>query len=245
MLAQPPSAPSQGERVVIVGTGETAAVAFEYFSHDSPHQVVAFSTEAQFRTASTWCGLPVVPLEDIATAYPPVSYRAFVAVSFTQLNRLRRRLYRQVKAVGFECVSYVSSDATVLPSARIGENSYVQEHVALQSRCSLGDNVFIGSGSCIGHSAVIGDNCFAGPHATVCGLARVGSGTFLGANCCIADDLSIAEDCAIGAGSVVVRDTMPGRVYMGNPARALPRGSLETFGVQVGPDVAPQHALAA
>src|SRR6516225_5520010 len=34
---------SEGERVVIIGTGDMAAIAFEYFRYDTPHKVVAFS----------------------------------------------------------------------------------------------------------------------------------------------------------------------------------------------------------
>jgi sugar O-acyltransferase (sialic acid O-acetyltransferase NeuD family) len=222
---------SPPERVVIIGTGETAAVAFEYFRTDSPYEVVAFAAEASYITADTWCGLPVVALEEIAPAYPPTLYQAFVAVSYTQLNRLRRRLYSRVKAAGFACVSYVSSCATVAPTARIGENAYLQEYVALQPRCVVGDNVVLSSGACVGHSAVIGDDCFAGPHATICGLATIGRSAFIGAGSCVADQVGVAEDCIIGAGAVVTKDTARRQVYMGNPARPVARDSFDSFRV--------------
>lgn len=225
----PPSLLSQ--RVVIIGTGETAAIAFEYFRADSPADVVAFAAEASCITADTWCGLPVVPLEEIARVYPPTEYRAFVAVSYTQLNRLRQRLYRQVKAAGFACVSYVSSRAMVAPTARIGENAYLQEFVALQPHCVVGDNVVVSSGTCVGHSAVIGDDCFAGPHATICGLANIGSGVFMGAGSCVADGVTVAEDCILGAGAVVTKNTARRQVYVGNPARPVARDSFDSFGV--------------
>lgn len=80
-----------GERVVIIGTGESAAVVLEYFRYDSPHEVVAFSADEKYVTSDTYCGLPLVPLERLAEAYPPGEYRAFVAVSAVELNRLRRR----------------------------------------------------------------------------------------------------------------------------------------------------------
>jgi sugar O-acyltransferase (sialic acid O-acetyltransferase NeuD family) len=227
--AVPMSSPH--ERVVIIGTGETAAIAFEYFRADSPHEVVAFAAERSFITADRWCGLPVAPLEEIALEYPPGQYRAFVAVSYTQLNRLRRRLYSQVKAAGFTCVSYVSSRAMVAPTARIGENAYVQEFVAVQPRCVVGNNVVICSGACVGHGAVIGDDCFTGPHATICGLARIGRGAFIGAGSCVADEVSVAEDCIISAGAAVTKDTVRRQVYVGSPARPVARDSFDSFGV--------------
>ncbi len=222
---------SKGEPVVVVGTGEWGAVAYEYFHYDSPHEVVAFSAEAPFITSDTYCGLPVVPFDELAKAYPPDEYRAFVAASSVEFNRLRRRLYDGVKAAGFDCVSYVSSHAFVLPDVEIGENVFVQEYAELEFMTRLGDNVLLGCGVCIGHSSVIEDDCYAGPNAAVCGLTKVGRSSFIGANSCIADCISVAEDCIIGAGAVVLKDTQPRQVYVGNPARPTGRDSFDVFGV--------------
>ena len=219
---------SKGERVVIVGTGEWGATAFEYFNYDSPHEVVAFSAEAPFITSDTYYGLPVVPLEELARSYPPDECQAFVAASTIELNRVRRRLYDSVKAAGFECVSYISSHAFALHNAEVGESVFVQENAALEFMTRVGNNVLLGCGVCVGHSSVIEDDCFAGPHATVCGGCRVGRGTFLGANSCIAHGVSVAEECIIGAGAVVLKDTEPGQVYVGNPARPTGRSSFDT-----------------
>jgi len=233
-VRHPLQALSAGERVVIVGTGETAAVAFEYFCHDTPHEVVAFSAEAPFIEADSYCGLPVVPLDELADAYPAAATRVFVAVALVQLNRVRRRLYRAVKAAGFDCVSYVSSHAVVTPNVKIGENSFVQEHAALQYGARVGDNVFVGSGTCLGYRSVVEDDCYAGPHVTVGDFCRVGRASFLGANSCVADGRLVAEDCIIGAGAVILKDTAARQVYLGNPARPLGRDSFETFGVTGG-----------
>lgn len=227
----PLQAARRGERVVIVGTGETAAFAFEYFSYDSPHEVVAFSAESHSLPGGEFCGRPTVALEDLAKAYPPAGHRTFVAVSLTHLNRLRRRLYDAVKQAGFDCVSCVSSRAFILPSVVIGENVFVQEHVALQHNVRIGDNVFLGSGTVISHSSAVEDDCWFGPHATVAGFSTVGRGSFVGAGSCIANHLTVAPDCIVGAGAVILKDTGPRQVYLGNPARPVGRDSFDTFGV--------------
>lgn len=222
---------SEGERVVIVGTGETAATAYGYFSHDSPHEIVAFSAEAQFLTANEYYGLPVIPFEELESAYSPTRVRIYVAVSFAKLNRVRRRLYLAVKTAGFDCVSYVSSQAMVSPEVEIGENTFVQEYVTLQRNARIGDNVFLGSGTSVGYHSVIEADCSSGAHATIGYSCRIGCGSFLGTGCCVTDGRSVAADCIIGAGAVILKDTAVGRVYLGNPARSLPRDSFETFGL--------------
>lgn len=117
---------------MIVGAGGRAAVAYERLSRDSPHDVAAFSVEAKYLGAGTYCGLPLVPLEDVARIYPPDAYDAFVAVSPSELNHGRRRLHEAVKLSGYSCISYVSSRAFVADSARIGANAFVHEFAALQ-----------------------------------------------------------------------------------------------------------------
>ncbi|HUD38899.1 MAG TPA: acetyltransferase [Streptosporangiaceae bacterium] len=227
----PLQAQSEAHRVVIVGTGEQAAIAFEYLTYDSPHEVVAFSADAEHLPQGGYCGLPAVPLDQLARDYPPATHRVFVAVSATRLNRLRRRLFDDVRAAGFGCISYVSSQAFVWPSVPIGANSLVFEDCTIQRGASVGDNVILWSGACVAHSSVIEDDCCLAPHAAVAGFSRVGSGSFLGINCCVADTVSIASDCVVGAGAVVIADTKPRQVYVGNPARATGKDSFEAFGV--------------
>jgi sugar O-acyltransferase (sialic acid O-acetyltransferase NeuD family) len=230
----PLQASAKGENVVLVGTGETAAVMFEYLSDDTPHRVVAFSTERKFITDVSCCGLPVIPFEELPSTYPAAGNLVFIAVSFTQLNQLRRRLYRAVKAAGFDCVSYVSSHASVAPDVTIGENVMVQENVTLQHGVHVGANTFLGSGTCAGYRSVIGPDCFTGPHATIGDFCSVGPGSFLGAASCLADGCSAGETCAIGAGAVVTKDALPRHVYLGNPARPVARDSFDAFDVTDG-----------
>jgi acetyltransferase-like isoleucine patch superfamily enzyme len=114
----------------------------------------------------------VVPLDQINVAYPPTEYRAFVAVSGTQLNRLRRRLYETVKAYGYTCVSYVSSQAFVWQNVQIGENTFIFESNVLQHGVRVGDNVILWSGNHVGHQTVIENDCFITSHVVISGFCR-------------------------------------------------------------------------
>lgn len=217
--------------LVIVGAGESAEIAFEYFTHDTPHTVVGFAVEPRFLEAQTLAGLPVVPLDELSSAFPAEEHLAFVAASSTQLNRLRRRLFSHVKGLGYTCASYVSSRAFVWPNVTIGENAFVFEDNVLQHHVRIGDNVVLWSGNHIGHRTVVGDDCFVSSHVVISGFCSIGSRCFLGVNSCFADEVSVGEDAVVGAGAVVVAD-LPGRgVYVGNPARATGGDPFRTFGV--------------
>lgn len=224
--------PADPQRIVIVGAGEQADIAYEYFTHDSPHDVVAFAVEAAHRDAEEHEGLPVVTLEELAERYPPAEHRAFVAIASQQLNRLRRRLFDAVKAQGFECVSFVSPHAFVWHNVEIGENCLIFENNVLQHHVSVGDNCVLWSGNHIGHRTVIEEDVFMASHAVVSGYCRIGARSFVGVNSTFGDNVTIAEDSVIGAGAVVVKSiSEPRGVHVGSPARATGRDSFATFKV--------------
>jgi len=214
---------AKGSRLVLVGAGEQGEIAYEYFTHDSPHEVVGFAVEPQFREQDELFGLPVIDLDQIAERFPPDTYRAFVSVSSTHLNRVRARLYRHVKELGYTCETYVSSHAFVWRDVKIGENSFIFENNVLQYGVSVGDNVILWSGNHVGHQTSIADDVFVSSHVVISGFCEIGRSSFLGVNSCFADKTTVAEDCVVGAGAVVVKNTEPGLVYIGNPAKPLDR----------------------
>jgi sugar O-acyltransferase (sialic acid O-acetyltransferase NeuD family) len=223
------------KRLVIIGAGEFAEIAYEYFTHDSPYDVAAFSVEQEFVKAEGHCGLPVVPFETLHESHPPSSFVAYVAVTYTQLNRVRARLYRAAKALGYEFASYVSSHAFVWHNASIGENCFIFENNVIQHHARIGNNVVLWSGNHIGHRAVVRDHCFLSSHVVVSGYCDIGESCFLGVNSTIGDFVKVESDCVIGAGAVVVKDTAAARVYRGNPAVAADVSSLRAFRVREDP----------
>jgi sugar O-acyltransferase (sialic acid O-acetyltransferase NeuD family) len=219
------------QSVIVVGAGEQGEIAYEYLTHDSPHEVAGFAVEARFLDGESFCGRPLVALEEVKASFDPSEHRALVAVSSTHLNLVRTRLLDAVRALGYECISYVSSRAFVWHNVTIGENVFIFEDNVLQHRVSVGDNVILWSGNHVGHQTVIEDNCFVASHAVISGFCQIGRGAYLGVNCAIANNLSLGPECVIGAGAVVVRDTEPRQVYVGNPARPTGRDSYASFGV--------------
>jgi sugar O-acyltransferase (sialic acid O-acetyltransferase NeuD family) len=223
--------PRADGEIVVVGSGETAEIAYEYFTHDSAHTVVAFAVESEFLAVDTLFGLPVVPLESLASRFDPATYSAFVAVSSTQLNRVRARLFRAVKEQGFDCASYVSSRAFVWRNVEIGENVFIFENNVLQHHVRVGNNVVLWSGNHIGHRSVIQDNCFVTSHVVVSGFCDIGESSFIGVNSTFVDGVSVGRDVVVGAGAVVTQNLEARGVYVGNPARPTGGDSFDTFNV--------------
>jgi sugar O-acyltransferase (sialic acid O-acetyltransferase NeuD family) len=219
------------QKLVLIGAGEFAEIAYEYFTHDSPYEVVAFAVEDRYREASSLFDLPIVSVEDLERTHPPDDHSAFVAITNTQLNRVRARLYAATRDRGYPIAKYVSSRAFVWHNVEIGENCFVFEHNVLQYHVKLGNDVVLWSGNHVGHRTVIRDHVFMTSHAVISGYCDVGESSFVGVNACVGDNLTIGRDCTVGMGAVVVRSTEPGKVYVGNPAKPLEKSSYDTWKV--------------
>lgn len=220
--------------LIIIGDGEFAEIAYEYFTHDSPYDVVAFSVERSFLKNTNLFGLPIVPLDELEQHFNYEKHRVFVAVTYTQLNRVRTRLYNEVKRKGFRPISYISSKAFVWHNVEIGENCFIFENNVLQHRVKVGNNVILWSGNHIGHRTVLRDHCYVTSHAVLSGYCDIGESSFLGVNCTVVDNVKVAKDCIVGAGALITRDTEEGKVYPGSATMASKASSLKVFKVKEG-----------
>jgi sugar O-acyltransferase (sialic acid O-acetyltransferase NeuD family) len=220
-----------GSKLVIVGAGAFAEVACEYFTHDSPNDVVAFAVEEEFLDDEELLGRPVVPFETVNERYDPEEFDAFVAVTYTRCNMLRERLCEEAKSKGYSLASYVSSNAFVWQNVEIGENCFIFEDNVVQPFVKLGNNVILWSGNHIGHHSTIGDHCFLASHVVVSGFVNIGRNCFLGVNATVADGLRIGDYSLVGADATILNGTGEYQVLGAEQTGTKSFTSFEYYGV--------------
>lgn len=194
---------SKSRKLLLIGAGEFADIAYEYFTHDSDYEVVGFAVEAEYLTDREKFGLPVVALENAAETFSPDQVEAHVAVTSTKLNRVRTRLIGLAREAGFRLANYVSSRAFVWRTAKLGENVFIFEMNVVQHDVTIGDGVVLWSGNHIGHQSHIGDFTFVSSHVVISGYTQIGKSCFLGVNASFADNVVLGDDCFVALGSVV------------------------------------------
>lgn len=203
------------KKLIIFGAADAAELAHYYFSTDSDREVVAFSVDAEYMKTDEFCGLPVIPFEDISRVYPPSNHEFFVAIGYSRLNQARKEKYLGARALGYRLASYVSSYATVLNGGRIGDNCFILEDNTIQPFVTIGNNVTLWSGNHIGHHSTIHDHCFLASHVVVCGGVEIGEACFIGVNATLRDRIKVGEKSVIGAGALILRNVEPEGVYVG------------------------------
>ena len=215
-------------KVIIFGVMDTAELAHFYLTHDSEHEVAAFTVSREYVSATEFRGLPVVAFEDVETAFPPQEYQFFAPMTGRNMNRNRERIYLEAKAKGYQFISYVSSKATLFGN-EIGENCFILEDNTIQPFTTIGNNVVLWSGNHIGHHGQIKDHVFFTSHVVLSGHCVIEPYCFFGVNSTIRDFLHLGEGTLVGMAAAVTRDTDAWGVYVGNPA--LKKGTRPSYEV--------------
>lgn len=132
-----------------------------------------------------------------------------------------------------------------ITGANISSTGVIAEHVYLgSSNLTMGKDTFINIGSFVDGSApvILEDYVRCGPYVkiltgthnyrdsvirrritdgTLAKPVLIKKGSWIGMGSIILPDVTIGEGCIIAAGAVVIRDTEPNGLYVGNPAKRI------------------------
>jgi sugar O-acyltransferase (sialic acid O-acetyltransferase NeuD family) len=205
-------------KIIIFGIQDFAELAHYYLENDSEHEVVAFCVNEKYLPEDKFFHkLPIVPFESIENLYPSSEYKFFAPMSPQQMNRLREKVYNEIKSKGYELISYISSKATCFNNV-IGDNCFILENNTIQPFTSIGNNVVLWSGNHIGHHSVIKDHIMFTSHVVLSGHCVVENYCTLGVNATIRDGVTISEGTFVAMSASIIKNTEPWGLYKGNPA---------------------------
>jgi sugar O-acyltransferase (sialic acid O-acetyltransferase NeuD family) len=215
------------KKVIIFGTNDFAELAHFYLTTDSEYEVAGFCLSRDYLSDQTsFKGLPVFLYEDITKICPPSEYCFFAPMAPKKINQVRRDIYTQIKSLGYDFISYISSKATVL-TKDIGENCFILEDNTIQPFVKVGNNVIMWSGNHIGHHSVIRDHVFFTSHVVLSGHCDVGEQSFFGVNSTIRDQVKISAGTLLAMSGVLISDTEDYSIYRGFPAKKLELSSRD------------------
>jgi sugar O-acyltransferase (sialic acid O-acetyltransferase NeuD family) len=205
-------------KIVIFGTGDIAQIANYYLKIDSPHEVVAFTVNAEYLKEDQFEGLPVVPFENLESSHPPAEYQMFIALSYTKLNKIREEKYHQAKAKGYTLISYISSKCSYMSQFPCGDNCFIFEDNTIQPFVKIGSNVTLWSGNHIGHHSTIESHNFISSHVVISGHCHIGPNCFLGVNATLHNNVKLGAENILAAGAIIAKSTDDKDLWL--PARS-------------------------
>jgi sugar O-acyltransferase (sialic acid O-acetyltransferase NeuD family) len=209
------------DKFVIYGNGSVARLVYNDLTHNSPHDVVAFCVDRDLIEEKELLGLPVVPFDEVISHFPPGKHKMFVAVGYSNVNKIREDRYLQSKKAGYEFGNFIAKTAITYPDLQIGENCVIGSHTVVHPDVKIGNNVLIGAGCLLGHDVELGDHCFVSDHVVIAGWVKVQQNCFFGSGATIRNKVSIGREAIIGAAAVIMEDVEERSVYFSEPSIKL------------------------
>lgn len=213
-----------GNKLLIFGSAEIAALALFYFKHDSDWDVVGFTVDDDYVEGDSFEGLPLLPFSEAQKRFPPGETAMHVALSYTRLNQLREAKYHAAKAAGYSLATYVCSRSVTWPDLSVGDNCFILENQTIQPTVKIGNNVMIWSGNHLGHGTQIRDHVYIASHVCISGHCVIGERTFMGVNCTTADFIKVGADCFVTMDASITRDLPDGSVILGAQPSVMEAG---------------------
>jgi sugar O-acyltransferase (sialic acid O-acetyltransferase NeuD family) len=176
------------QSVIIIGTGKTAEVVYEYLK-DS-FNVLGFAETNPKELF--WQDKPVFSIKTI-DSFDKNTIKLFVAIGFNKLNTIRQKLFLDLESDGWDFITYIHPKATVGSTAKIGKNCIIMEENVIQDFTTIGDNNILWSGNHIGHHSNIGFHNFISSHVVICGNCTIGNNNFFGVNSCVGDNITVGN----------------------------------------------------
>lgn len=219
------------KKLIIFGDSAFAEIAYEYFTHDSNYEVVAFTVSEKYLVNKFLFNLPVVPYENVEILFPPTEFYMHIALVYNSLNRLRRHFYLDAKSKGYALANYLSSKSFVWRNVEIGDNVFIFENNTIQPFVKIGSNNVFWSGNHIGHHSIIGSHNFISSHVVISGFCNIGDSNFFGVNSTMGNNLNVGSDCLIGSFVHIVKHVSDGALMRGTPTIVDEKSTWNKLGI--------------
>ncbi len=202
------------KKVILVGTGGHAKVLVDICERMGKFKIVGCTS--QDSEISRFCGYKIYGSDsNLEAIFAKGITSAILAVGD---NKIRKKLAKMLKEIGFDVVTLIHPNSIVSKSARIGKGTCVMPGAVINADAKIGDCAIVNTNSNIDHDCVIGDYAHIAPGSSLAGNVSVGEGTLIGVGSSVKPGVKINKWSVVGVGSTVVRDLLKQKTYFGNPA---------------------------
>ena len=173
------------------------------------------------------------------------TYKNFALIEMEELEEAKLKDYHFwpiSKRQAFDLLDITDINARIEPGAiirsnvKIGEDAIIMMGAIINIGAKIGKKTLIDMGAVIGSRAKIGNNCHIGANAVIAGVLEplsskevvIEDDCLIGAGAVIIEGVTVKKGTVVGAGSVVINDTIEGMVYAGNPAKLIKKRDEKT-----------------
>ncbi|MDR0604778.1 MAG: hypothetical protein LBG80_10790 [Bacteroidales bacterium] len=209
------------KKVIVFGDNIYAKMLLEDAQKDNEFIIEAFCVDRSYLKGDTFCNKPLLNFEETIINYPPDKYDMISTVQAPSKMRNILTVFNRLKTAGYLLRNYISPLSDVGTDVILGENNLIFPFAHIGCNGKIGNANFFNQHVYLAHDANVGNGNFFAGACTLAGYCHVGNNCFIGINSSVIEHVRISDETLIGAGSVILKDTNPHTLYVGNPAKPI------------------------
>ena len=205
------------ESIYLIGAGSHAKVVMTTLEACGIGCKGIFDDDESLRGEEVWS----VPI--LGTTYDIPDSEDVVAVIGIASNKVRMEIASRFKNITWPVIIHPLS--VVHSSVRIGAGAVIAAGCVIQADTVIGCHSIINTAVVVDHDCQIGNFCHLAPRTCIADGVTMGDGAFLGIGSVVVPYVNVGAGAVIGAGSTVVSNLEQDGMYLGSPARRMPKVS--------------------
>ena len=207
------------EKIVLIGAGGHCKSVLDSLLELNTYEVVGIT---DIKNDFEIMGVKVIGSDNILEdLFKSGINNAFISLGSIGDTTIRRKIYNNLKKIGFNLPSIIDKTAIVSKYATVEEGVFIGKGAIINADSYIENNSIINSGSIIEHECRIGEFVHIAPGVAMSGGVQIGNDSHIGTGTSIIQGILIGKNSIVGAGSVIVNDIGDNCKVYGNPGRKV------------------------
>lgn len=159
--------------------------------------------------------------DDLKLVYDSGVTQAFICFVGIMKGKERRKIYNNLKDIGFSFPNIIDSTAIVSKNATLDEGIFIGKGAIINAGAHIGSFSVVNTGAIVEHDCDLGEFVHLAPGAVICGGTKVLENSHIGINATVLQGLNIGKNVLVAAGSVIIGDLQDNIMVCGNPGRKM------------------------
>ncbi|KLD99970.1 NeuD/PglB/VioB family sugar acetyltransferase [Aliarcobacter butzleri] len=188
------------EKIVLIGGGGHCHSVIDVIEQENKYEIIGI-VDTKENIGKKVLDYKIIACDDDLETIFLSCKNAFITVGQIESNKIRVKIYNNLKKIGFNLPVIISPLAYVSNHSSIEEGTIIMHHALVNSNTKIGKNCIINTKALIEHDCIVEDNCHISTASVLNGGVVVKENSFFGSNA--TSKQSIEIDGFIKAGSLV------------------------------------------
>lgn len=183
----------------MVGYGGHAKSIADCIERNGEYRIIGYTELSEVSSKYSYLGT-----DDVLKEYFDKGVKNIVICQgYLGKGDLRERLYKKVKAIGFNLPIIMDPSSIISDTAEIGEGTFIGKSAIINAEAKIGKMCIINTKALIEHESKIGDFTHIAVGAIICGQVSIGERAFIGANATVIQCREVSAGTTVPAGATI------------------------------------------